>query len=107
MVFSVNCNVFTTFKSTIYKSFIRPHLDYRYVVYDQPSNATFSSKIGSVQYDATLATKGVIRGSSHENLYQESGLECLRHRHWMRCLCLFYKGLSDKVLKYIYELISL
>ena len=30
---------------TIYKSFIRPHLDYRDVIYDQPNNDLFSDKI--------------------------------------------------------------
>ena len=30
-----------TFPVTIYKSFIKPHLDYDYVVYDGPSNESF------------------------------------------------------------------
>ena len=34
---------------TVYKSFKKPHLDYADVISDQPSNATFSSKIESVQ----------------------------------------------------------
>ena len=29
----------------IYKSFIRPHLDYSDVIYDQPNNDSFSDKI--------------------------------------------------------------
>ena len=33
---------------TIYKSFIRPHLDYRDVIYDQP-NDLFSGKIEQLQ----------------------------------------------------------
>ena len=33
---------------TICKSFIRPYLDYGDVIYDQPSNATFSDYIESV-----------------------------------------------------------
>ena len=33
----------------IYKSFIRPHLDYGDVVYDQPSNDVFSNKLETVQ----------------------------------------------------------
>ena len=36
---------------------------------------------------------------------QELGLEYLHPRRWMECLCLFYKVLSNKVLKYVYELI--
>ena len=48
---------------TIYKSFIRPHLDYGDVIYDQPSNVNFSSKIESIQHNAALAITGEIRGS--------------------------------------------
>ena len=33
---------------TIYRSFIRPHLDYGDVIYDQPENESFSSKIESI-----------------------------------------------------------
>ena len=35
---------------------------------DQPSNATFTCKIESIQYNASLAVTGVIRGLSRENL---------------------------------------
>ena len=51
---------------TIYRSFIRPHLDYGDVIYDQPENESFSSKIESVQYNASLAMTGAIRGTSQE-----------------------------------------
>ena len=30
---------------TIYKSFIRPHLDYQDIIYDQPNNNRLSKKI--------------------------------------------------------------
>ena len=36
-------------------SFIRPHLDYADVIFDKPSNATFSNRIESAQYNAALA----------------------------------------------------
>ena len=54
---------------TIYKSFIRPHLDHGDVIYDQPSNVNFSSKIESTQFNAALAIRGVITGSAPEKLY--------------------------------------
>ena len=63
---------FTTLKSAFYKSFIRTHLDYGDLIYDQPSNATFSSKIESIQYTAALAIIGAISGSSREKLYQST-----------------------------------
>ena len=40
---------------TTYKSFIRPHLDYRDVLHDQPSNDVFSNKLKIVQCNAALA----------------------------------------------------
>ena len=52
----------------IYKSFIRPHLDYGDVIYDQPHNDTFCRMIESVQYNAALAITGAIKGSSRERL---------------------------------------
>ena len=79
---------------TIYKSFIRPLLDYADVIYDQPSNVSFSKKIESVQYNAALAITGAIKGSSCEKLYQELGLEYLYQRRWARRLCLLYKVFS-------------
>ena len=53
----------------IYKSFIRPHFDYRDVLYDQPHNETSSSKLESVQYNAALAITGTIHGTSQTKLY--------------------------------------
>ena len=90
---------------TIYKSFIRPHLDYGDVVYDQPSNDAFSNKLETVQYNAALAITGAIKGTSREKLYQELGLEYLQQRRWMRRLCLFYKVVSTKLPAYNYDII--
>ena len=54
----------------IYKSFVRPYLDYGDVIYDQPHNAAFCRSIESVQYNAALEITGAIKGSSRERLYQ-------------------------------------
>ena len=82
---------------TIYKSFIKQHLDYVDVIYDQPSNASFSSKIESVQRDAALAIIGAIRSLSREKVYKELGLKQPYHRRWMRRICSLYKVLLNKV----------
>ena len=55
---------------TICKSFIRPDLGYGDVIYDQHYNNPFQQKLQSIQYNAAIAMKGVIRGSSRERLYQ-------------------------------------
>ena len=70
---------------TIYKSFIRPHLDYWEVTYDQPNDESFCTKIERIQYNAALAITGAIRATSQIKLYKELGLESLR---W---LCTFFK----------------
>ena len=50
------------FLMTIYKSFIRPHLDYGAIIFEQPENESFSKKIKSVPYNAVLAITGQIKG---------------------------------------------
>ena len=74
---------------TIYKAFVRPHLDYGDVLFDQTYNSYFHEKLELIQYDACLALTGAIRGSSKEKIYQELGFESLRVRRWYRKLCLF------------------
>ena len=54
---------------TIFKSFIRPHLDYRDIIYDRVYNTSFHQNIEPIQYNATLAITGAVRGTSREKLY--------------------------------------
>ena len=65
---------------TIYKSFIRPHLDYGDIVYDRAFNESFHKYLESIQYNAAIAITGAIRGTSSEKLFQELGLESLKSR---------------------------
>ena len=81
---------------TVYKCFVRPHLDYEDVIYDQPNLPSLTNKIDSVQYNAALAITGAIRGTSKEKLYQELGFESLKYRRWLRRLCYLYKIVNTK-----------
>ena len=90
---------------TIYKSFVRPHLDYGDVLYDQPNNDSLCQKIESVQYNAALAITGAIKGTSQIKLYNELGLESLKFRHWFRKLCLFFKIIKHGLPEYLFNLI--
>ena len=90
---------------TIYKSFIRSLFDYADIIYDQPYNSSIIDRIESIQYNASLAITGAIRGSSREKLYNELGLEPLYSRRWFRRLCAFYKIVNEKSPKYLYDLI--
>ena len=73
----------------IYKSFIRPHLDYGDIIYDQLYNASLQKKLESIQYNAAVAITGAIRETSKEKLFEELGLGSLQHRQWYRKLCYF------------------
>ena len=53
---------------TIYKSFIRPHIDYGDIIYDQAYNTSFHQKLERLQYNACLAITGAIRGTSRGKL---------------------------------------
>ena len=87
----------------IYKSFIRPHLDYGDIIYDRPSNKNFTNKIESVQYCAALAITGAIRGTSRAKLYEELGIEELSKRRLSRRLCFFYKIINGLTPPYLAE----
>ena len=89
----------------IYKAFIRPHLDYGDVIYDQPHNDTLCRMIESVQYNAALAITGAIKGSSRERLYQELGLESLSDRRWYRRLVYFFNIVSCNSPSYLNSLL--
>ena len=81
---------------TIYKSFIRPHLDYGDIIYDKAFNESFHAKLESLQHNATLAITGAIKGSSTEKLYEELGLESLKSRRWYRKMSFLYKVLKSE-----------
>ena len=109
----------------IYKSFIRPHLDYCDVIYHKPTyddfysnyyseraksdpintNYEFNNKIEAVQYNAALAITGCIRGTSREKLYSELGLTSLYDRRRFHRLCLFYKIINYLTPEYLRQLI--
>ena len=92
---------------TLYKAFVRPHLDYGDIIYDQAHNAYFYQKLESLQYNACLAITGAICGSSREKLYQELGFETLQQRHWYRKLFSFYKVFKNESPRYLFNIIPI
>ena len=80
---------------TIYKSFVRPHLDYGDILYDKPNNENFQNKLEKVQYRPCLAITGAIQGTSRIKLYDELGLHSLIKRRWCNKLIFFYKIVND------------
>ena len=76
---------------TTNKSFVRPHLDFGDITYDQQNNANFfTQKIERIQCNDALTVTGVINGTSSNKLYSELGFESLKFRRWVRKLCIFF-----------------
>ena len=91
----------------IYKSFVRPNLDYGDTIFDKPNNESFKRKIESIQYKARIAITGAIQGTSRERLYRELGLESLNDRCWFRKLTFFYKTIKGLPAPYLTKYVNL
>ena len=91
---------------TIYKSFIRPHLDYGDIIYDKAFNESFHAKLESLKYNATLAITRAIRGSSTKKDFEELGLESLKSRRWYRKMNFLYKVLKSESPSYLFNTIA-
>ena len=91
---------------TVYKSFVRPCLDYGDILYNQAYNMSFHHKLESIQYNTWLAITGAIRGISKKKIYQELGLESVQLWRWYRKLGMFYVIYKNKSPQYLFKLIS-
>ena len=91
---------------TIYKSFIRPNLDYGDILYDKPKNENFRNKLEKVQYRACLAITNAIQGTSKDRLYDELGLYFLTNRRWKSKLIFFYKIVNGMLPNYLYLILD-
>ena len=90
---------------TICKSFVRPHLDYGDIIYDQPNNESLNQKIERIQYNAALAITGAIKETSQSKFKKKLGFESLKFRRWFQKLCTFYKIRTTGVPEYLFDLI--
>ena len=61
---------------TIYKSFIRPHLDYGDIIFGQVFNKSFNDNVESIPDNASLAITGAISDISKEKLHQDTETTC-------------------------------
>ena len=93
----------------MYKSLVRPHLDYCDVIYHIPSKhdqlgGSLNSLMNSaekVQYQAALAITGTWQGSSRSKLYEELGWESLSDRRWCRRILQVHKIANNKTPTYL------
>ena len=63
--------------TTIYKSFVRPHLDYGDVMFDKAYHNSCQQRFESLQYKASSTITSAIKGSFTQTFYQELGIEYL------------------------------
>ena len=80
----------------IYLAYIRPNLEYASCVWDN-CTATETQNTEDVQLAALRAITGTKRGTSHQNLYMETGIEELKSRRTKQKLILMYKIQNDLV----------
>ena len=88
---------------TIFKSFVRPNLDYAGVIYDKPFNESFERKIEMVQYKAALVITDAIKETSRNRLYQELGLDFSADRRWSRRLFFSHKVIQGLLPSYLHS----
>ena len=65
---------------TISKSFIRPNLDHADIIYNEPFSKSLKRKIEMVQCNTAPIITGAFKGTSHDKIYQELGLQSLADR---------------------------
>ena len=56
---------------TIYKTFVRPILDYADIINDKHFTESFKDKLEMVQYNAALVFTGAIKDTSGDLIYRE------------------------------------
>ena len=88
---------------TIYKSFIRPPLGYGDILYDNPNNKNFQSKLEKVQSCSNWCNQ---RNFKREKLYIELGFHSLSTRRWQSKLIFFYKIVNGLLPEYLYSYLN-
>ena len=104
---NLQCLIPTSALLTIYKTFVRLHLDYGDIKYGKVYNSSFNQKIESAQYNTCLAITGTIKGVSEEKLYDKLGLEPLQLCRWFRKSCYFYKSYKNESPRLVNLLVNL
>ena len=82
---------------TIYKTFVRPILDYADIIYDKPLTESFKDKLEMVQYNAALVITSACKGTSRDRIYRELGLESLAERRWSRKIFFFHNIINGLI----------
>ena len=91
---------------TIYKTFMRPILDYADTTSDRPLTEFFKDKSEIYQYNAALVITGATNGTSRDRIYRELSLKSLAERRWPCQISFFRKILNGLLPVYLQSYIS-
>ena len=97
---------------SIYKLYVRPHLDYGDMVYDisglnkptifnQENKNTLTKKVETIQYEAARVVTGAWKSTSMDKLYKNLGWESLSDRRTFRKLCLLFETIKNRFPLYL------
>ena len=104
---------------TIYKLYVRPHLDYCDVVYHTASPANAATpifriatsrkpldKVEAIQYKAARIVSGAWYGTNRKELYKNLGWESLEDRRTMRKLCILHETIENQFPRYLSAIVD-
>ena len=104
---------------TIYKLYVRPHLDYADVVYHtaspanertpifrQETNIDILKEVEKIQYKAARVVTGAWYGTKRSKLYENLGWESLEDRRTMRKLCILHETIENKFPRYLSAIVD-
>ena len=91
----------------IYKLFIRPHLDYSDVIYDQYYNNFFRQKLELMQYNAALPITGAFKRFLYGKTSSRIRFRILKTTRWFRKLRYFFKITKNQSPKYLFDKIPI
>ena len=86
------------------QSFLKPLIDYRDIIYDQPQNESFCEKLESVQYKTAPAITVAIQGTSRDKIYEKLGLVSLKARRYKRIS--MFKIMKEEAPTYLINLVT-
>ena len=75
----------------MYKSLIRPRLDYGNISYNKLNNEKIQNETEKLKYRASLAISGAMQRTLKEKSYDELGSHSLTKRRWLSKPIFFYK----------------
>ena len=90
--------------TSLYKSLIRPLMEYGDVIWNNCYDCD-SALLDGAQYEAARLVTGAIKGTSSSRLYKELAWESLSNRRKLHLLCQFYKIAKNLALYYLTELL--